>query len=135
MIRRIQILILILATAAAAVSVSNRLRAEEPDSVYEKLDLFGQALSIIRNQYVRDVDITELIYGAIEGMVEKLDAHSSFLPPRAFQEMQVETQGEFGGIGIEITLRENWLTIVSPIDDTPASRAGLKRRSHHRDRR
>lgn len=112
-------------SVAAGLALSGRIRAEISDEIYAKLDLFGDALAIVQNHYVKDVDVTDLVYGAIEGMLAKLDAHSSFLPPRAFNEMQVETRGEFGGIGIEITVRDNWLTIVAPIEDTPASRAGL----------
>lgn len=124
--RTMQIAAVMTLSIAAGLALSGRIRAEIADEVYAKLDLFGDAMAIVQNHYVKEVDITELIYGAIEGMLAKLDAHSSFLPPRAFNEMQVETRGEFGGIGIEITVRDNWLTIVSPIEDTPASRAGLQ---------
>lgn len=124
--RTLQILAVMVFSAAVGLFAADRLRAEISDNVYAKLDLFSDALAIVQNHYVKEVDITDLIYGAIEGMLAKLDAHSSFLPPRAFNEMQVETKGEFGGIGIEITVRDNWLTVVSPIEDTPASRAGLQ---------
>jgi len=119
-------LAVLLGAATLGVGVAHSIRAAIGDEIYETLDLFGDALALVRNNYVRDVTPQDLIYGAIEGMVNQLDAHSSFMPPRAFQEMQVETSGEFGGVGIEITIRDDWLTVVSPIEDTPASRAGLQ---------
>ena len=77
-------------------------------------------------RYVEDVDMTTLIYGAIEGMLEKLDPHSSFLTPEYFAEMNIETQGSFGGLGIEITNKDDYIHIISPIEDTPAWDAGLR---------
>lgn len=124
--RHSRIFFVLVASVAVGVGAAHKLRAEVDRDLYSRLDLLGDALAILQNHYVRELDPQELIYGAIEGMISKLDAHSSFLPPRAFQEMQVETQGEFGGIGIEITLRDDWLTIVAPIEGTPAARAGLE---------
>ncbi|MBN1141095.1 MAG: S41 family peptidase [Deltaproteobacteria bacterium] len=100
--------------------------APERDELYRDLKLFTDVLSLVRENYVDEVETGRLIQGAINGMLLTLDPHSSFMPPDVYREMQDETRGEFGGIGIEITIRDNVLTIVSPIEDTPADRAGLK---------
>jgi len=97
---------------------------------YEHLKIFSDALSLIQKNYVDEVDLQQAMYNAIEGMVSKLDPHSSFMPPEIYREMEVETKGKFGGLGIEITLRDGLLTVVAPIDDTPAFRAGLKTGDH-----
>jgi len=97
-----------------------------PDQNYEQLQVFADVLEKIQQNYVEEVDMQSLIYGAIDGMLKTLDAHSSFLRPDLYKELQVETKGSFGGLGIEITIRDGILTIVSPIEDTPAFRAGLQ---------
>ncbi|MDO9462561.1 MAG: S41 family peptidase, partial [Deltaproteobacteria bacterium] len=93
---------------------------------YEKLKLFADVLDIVEKNYVEEVKTGDLIYGSIKGMLETLDPHSSFMTPDDFKELQVETKGIFSGIGIEITLKDGILTIVSPIEGTPAYNAGLK---------
>ncbi len=95
-------------------------------SDYQELQLFTDVLTIVKRSYVEEVPVKDLIYGAIDGMLASLDPHSSFMSPEIYKEMKVDTRGEFGGLGIEISLRDNLLTIVSPIEDTPASRAGLQ---------
>lgn len=97
---------------------------KSPD--YKELKLFRQVMEIVRKNYVKDVTDKELIQGAIGGMLQSLDAHSSFLTEEMFKELQVETKGEFGGLGIEITLDGGILTVVSPIEDTPAFKVGIK---------
>lgn len=97
-----------------------------PDETYEKLRIFTDVLEKVQQNYLEPVDSKKLIYGAIKGMLETLDPHSAFLDPDIYKELQVETKGSFGGLGIEITIRDGILTIVSPIEDTPAFRAGLK---------
>nr|WP_281047613.1 S41 family peptidase [Syntrophotalea carbinolica] len=92
---------------------------------YEELEQFTDVLTIIQKSYVEEVSMDKLIEGAINGMLGVLDPHSSYLSPDMFREMQIDTSGEFGGLGIEITLKEGVLTIVSPIEDTPADRMGL----------
>jgi carboxyl-terminal processing protease len=94
-------------------------------AAYEQLKLFTEVMSIVENQYVDEVSPRELVYNAIKGTLRGLDPHSSFLDPDSYKEMQVETSGSFGGLGIEITLRDDILTVVSPIEGTPAYRAGL----------
>jgi len=95
-------------------------------SEYKPLKQFSQVMDLIEKSYVQEVDREELVKGAIEGMLRNLDPHSGYLDKDAFQEMQVETSGEFTGVGIEITLQNGRLTVVSPIEDTPAYEAGLK---------
>ena len=93
---------------------------------YEDLKVFTETLTMVKKNYVEEVKTKDLVYGAIKGMLSSLDPHSSFLNPEAFKEMQAETKGEFGGIGIQIGVKEGILTVIAPIEDTPAYRAGLK---------
>ena len=95
-------------------------------STYEHLSLFGDIFDRIREKYVEEVNEEELIRAAINGMLTSLDPHSSYLPPSGFDQMKVQTRGEFGGLGIEVTQEEGYVKVVSPIDDTPAFRAGIK---------
>jgi carboxyl-terminal processing protease len=94
--------------------------------IYEDLRVFADVLGILQKEYVEETKSKDLIYGAVKGMLETLDPHSAFLPPNMFKEMQEETKGRFEGLGIEITLREGVLTVVSPIEDTPAFKAGIQ---------
>ena len=96
------------------------------DNIYKSLDLFGEALSVIQRKYVEYKSPQDLIYGAMNGMLLSLDPYSQFLRPQDYKELLVETEGKFGGLGIEITLKEGLLTIVSPLEGTPAWKAGLK---------
>ena len=97
---------------------------------YSPLKRFSQVLDLVERYYVQDVDRNEMIQGAIQGMLQELDPHSSFMTQDSFREMQIDTSGEFTGIGIEISLVEGRLTVVSPIEDTPAFREGLKSGDH-----
>ena len=103
--------------------------AQEVDrerSTYEQLDLFGDIFERIRSDYVEQVDEVDLIESAINGMLTSLDPHSSYLPPKDFSDMRVQTRGEFGGLGIEVTQENGFVKVVTPIDDTPAARAGIE---------
>ena len=100
--------------------------AAKEKSVYEELDLFGDVFERIRTAYVEPVDDQKLIQAAINGMLSSLDPHSSYLPPEDFDDMQVQTRGEFGGLGIEVTQENGVVKVVSPIEDTPADKAGIK---------
>ncbi|PLS23649.1 S41 family peptidase [Neptunicoccus cionae] len=100
--------------------------AARTKSTYEQLDLFGDIFERIRSAYVEEVDEQELIRSAINGMLTSLDPHSSYLPPEDFDSMQVQTRGEFGGLGIEVTQENGFVKVVSPIDDTPADAAGVQ---------
>ena len=93
---------------------------------YKNLELFQKVLHFIEQNYVEEVKNDTLIRGAIKGMMETLDPHSNFLPPDIFKDIKIDTSGKFGGVGFEITVQDNILTVVAPIDDTPAWRAGLK---------
>ncbi|MEL6679372.1 MAG: S41 family peptidase, partial [Pseudomonadota bacterium] len=99
---------------------------ERQRSTYEYLDLFGNIFERVRAGYVEGVDDRDLIENAINGMLTSLDPHSSYLPPDDFDDMRVSTRGEFGGLGIEVTQEEGFIKVVSPIDDTPASEAGIE---------
>ena len=95
-------------------------------SVYEQLDLFGDVFERIRGQYVEDVEPSELIEAAIDGMLTSLDPHSSYHPPEEADDLRVQTRGEFGGLGIEVTQDEGFVKVVTPMDDTPADAAGVE---------
>jgi carboxyl-terminal processing protease len=109
---------------------NSRGSAAEAKEVYEQLRVFSEALDLVKENYVRDVEDSKLIEGAISGMLKTLDPHSSYLDPDAYKELQVETKGSFGGIGVEITIRDGLLTIVSPLEGTPAYELGLQAGDH-----
>src|SRR3989338_9131112 len=96
------------------------------EELYKELELFEHALSIVRSDYVEEPKAKELIYGALKGMLATLDPYSQFMDPDSYNELKVDTEGEFGGLGIEITIKDDLLTVISPIDGTPAYHAGLK---------
>ncbi len=100
--------------------------ADQEGNVYEQLDLFGDIFERIRSSYVEPVDEKDLIEAAIDGMLASLDPHSSYLPPDDFDDMRVQTRGEFGGLGIEVTQENGFVKVVSPIEGTPAERAGIQ---------
>ncbi len=93
---------------------------------YQRIKTFAETLSLVKKNYVEEVDEKDLVYGAIKGMLNSLDPHSSFMAPEHFKEMQIDTKGEFGGLGIQICIKDKILTIIAPIDDTPAFMAGVK---------
>lgn len=99
---------------------------EEKSATYRQLEIFSNVLSILQENYVEKINTKEVLNGAIRGMLSSLDPHSSYLPPDSFQDLQDETRGSFSGIGIEVTIKNGLLTVVSPIADTPADLAGLK---------
>lgn len=98
----------------------------ESEATYKQLEIFSNVLSILQENYVEEIDSKAALNGAIRGLLFSLDPHSSYLPPESFKELQDETKGSFSGIGIEVTIKNDYLTIVSPIADTPADKAGLK---------
>ena len=106
--------------------VSSATEKKKKDDLYRQVELFSDTLAIIQAEYVDDVEPRNLIYGALKGMLFSLDPHSQFLDPDAYNELKVDTEGKFGGLGIEITVKDGLLTIVTPIEDTPAWKAGLK---------
>lgn len=108
------------------ISSQRRSLAGGGGSDYESIELFTDVMSIIKKSYVEEVDTKKLVYGAINGMLSSLDPHSSFMSPDTYKEMKIETKGTFGGLGIEITVKDGVLTVISPIEDTPAFKAGVK---------
>ena len=102
------------------------VNSEEDKDVYKYLNLFGEAFEKIKNNYVEPVNSKELIESAIEGMLSSLDPHSSYLNDKELNELRVQTKGEFGGLGIEVTLENGFVKVIAPIDDTPAFKAGIK---------
>jgi carboxyl-terminal processing protease len=121
-------LLMLLFGCVAVLAGWSTLRAktaqENPD-IYQYLRLFSDVLNIVEDNYVEKVEAKKVIYGAINGMLRELDPHSSFLKPEDYKELQIETKGKFGGLGIEITLRDGILTVVSPLEGTPADKAGI----------
>ena len=94
--------------------------------IYKKIDLFGEVLEKINKEYVDEINQSESMDSAIDGLLQSLDPYSSYMSPEIFQEMQTETSGEFGGLGIEVSMEAGVVKVISPIDDTPASKAGIK---------
>ncbi len=116
-----------LAALTTVVNVTKTYSATSPSSeIYKQLDLFGDVLERVRSDYVEKPDDTKLIETAINGMLTGLDPHSAYLNAKHFQDMQVQTRGEFGGLGIEVTMEKGVVKVVSPIDDTPAAKAGVR---------
>jgi carboxyl-terminal processing protease len=119
-----------LAALAGVTTVLNVTRTYSATSgnaeIYKQLDLFGDVLERVRSDYVEKPDDSMLIDSAINGMLAALDPHSAYLNPKHFRDMQVQTRGEFGGLGIEVTMENGIVKVVSPIDDTPAAKAGLQ---------
>ncbi|MGH7828572.1 MAG: S41 family peptidase, partial [Candidatus Binatia bacterium] len=97
-----------------------------PEKIYRSLDLFSKVLFLVDRDYVESVDGQDLVYGAIKGMLLTLDPYSLFLTPDVYKELKVDTMGRFGGVGLEITLQKGILTVVTPIEDSPAARAGVQ---------
>lgn len=96
------------------------------DELYQQVGLFSETLAIIQNEYVNDTKPKDLIYGSLRGMLSSLDPHSQFMDPQEYNELKVDTEGKFGGLGIEITIKDDMLTVITPIEDTPAWKAGIK---------
>ncbi|MHB8764955.1 MAG: S41 family peptidase, partial [Deferrisomatales bacterium] len=117
-----------LALAAAAVPWARppEVPVEARDELYRRLKVLSEAMDAVQSNYVEPVTAEDLVHGAIQGILSRLDPHSSFLSADSFREMQEETEGVFGGLGIEVSLRDGKLTVVSPIEGTPADRAGVR---------
>ncbi len=105
---------------------SSAEKSKSSDDLYSKVEIFADALSIIRSEYADEVDSKKLIYGALRGMLESLDDYSQFMDPDEYDEIRIETKGEFAGIGVEISMKDGILTIITPMVGTPAEAAGIK---------
>src|ERR1700680_3558518 len=133
MMRKTSLILLSAATGAAltlfvtqprAVMMGSSARAATSDT-YRQLNLFGDVFERVRSDYVEKPDDSKLVESAISGMLTGLDPHSSYMDAKSFRDMQVQTRGEFGGLGIEVTQEDGLIKVITPIDDTPASRAGI----------
>ena len=118
--------IYILLTFLFLIIFSQNTFSQKKDALYEKLDLFGDILETINNEYFKQINEGEAIDGAINGMLQSLDPYSSYMSPKTFKNMNTETKGEFGGLGIEVTMEGGLVKVITPIDDTPADKAGIK---------
>ncbi len=125
-LRRIALLPCLCLLFPFSSSVLAEISQEENAATYKQLEIFSNVLSILQENYVEEIDTKEVLNGAIRGLLFSLDPHSSYMPPESFKDLQEETQGSFSGIGIEVTIKNDLLTVVSPIADTPADKAGLK---------
>ena len=96
------------------------------NEIYKKIDLFGEVLEKVNKNYVDEIDQSKSMDSAINGLLQSLDPYSAYMSPEIFNEMQTETSGEFGGLGIEVSMESGVVKVISPIDDTPASKAGIK---------
>ena len=110
----------------AFLNFSNKVYSENTDKLYEKIDLFTEVLEKIQNEYVDEVDQSDVMDSAINGVLQSLDPYSAYMNPKIFEEMQTETKGEFGGLGIEVSMEAGIVKVITPIDDTPAANAGIK---------
>ena len=108
------------------LNISNKVYSQNIDKLYEKIDLFGEVLEKIQDEYVEEVDQVEIMDSAINGALQSLDPYSAYMNPEIFEESRTETSGEFGGLGIEVTMEAGVVKVITPIDDTPASKAGIK---------
>lgn len=107
-------------------NISSIAYSQNENKLYDKIDLFGEVLEKIQGEYVSEVDQAEVMDAAINGVLQSLDPYSSYMSPKIFEEMNTETSGEFGGLGIEVSMEAGVVKVITPLDDTPASRAGIK---------
>ena len=122
---QLMVVMILVGLTAQTLYAEESIEEPKPDT-YNKLKVFSEILSLVESDYVESVESDTIINGAIRGMVKALDPHTSYLPPASYKEMQVETTGKFGGLGIEISIRDGVLTVVSPIEETPAFKVGIK---------
>ena len=124
--KRTQAVVNAAVNAAAASDNEATAGAKGADDLYSQVELFSYALTTIMAEYVEPKKARDVIYGALTGMLSSLDPHSQFLTPEDYEELKTDTQGKFGGLGIEISIRDGLLTVVTPIEDTPAWKVGLR---------
>lgn len=111
--------------AVTSIAVSE-IEKKKKDDLFRQVELFSDTLAIIQTDYVDEISSKNLIYGALKGMLASLDPHSQFMDPDTYNELKVDTEGKFGGVGIELTIKDGLLTVITPIEDTPAWKAGIK---------
>tara|TARA_Y100001001_G_scaffold117364_1_gene115160 strand:- start:8 stop:1162 length:1155 start_codon:yes stop_codon:yes gene_type:complete len=117
---------ILIITTIIILNISNKVYSQNVDKLYQKIDLFSEVLEKIQNEYVEEVDQAETMDAAINGALQSLDPYSAYMNPEVFKESQQETSGEFGGLGIEVTMEAGVVKVITPIDDTPAAKAGVK---------
>jgi len=122
-------LLIVLVFISVRLGFSDNKR-KNSDALYKQVELFSDTLAIIQKEYVDDTKTKDLINGALKGMLASLDPHSQFMDPETYEELKVDTQGKFGGLGIEITIKDGLLTVITPMEDTPAWKAGIKANDH-----
>ena len=108
------------------LNILGKVYSQNTGELYKKIDLFSEVLEKIQNEYVEEIDQAEAMYSAINGLLQSLDPYSSYMNQKTFEESETETSGEFGGLGIEVTMESGLVKVITPIDDTPAARAGVK---------
>ena len=108
------------------LGISDKVYSQNIDKLYEKIDLFSEVLEKIQNEYVEEINQADVMDSAINGVLQSLDPYSAYMNPKIFKESQVETSGEFGGLGIEVSMEAGVVKVIAPIDDTPAAKAGIK---------
>lgn len=126
MSKRVVLEILVLSFILSICNFSLGAEREKKEEIYKQMELFSDAFVNIQSDYVEEKNPKDLIYGALKGMLSSLDPHSQFLTPEEYKELKEETRGEFGGLGMEITIRDGLLTVVTPLEDTPAWKVGIK---------
>ena len=117
---------ILIITTIILLNISNKVYSQNVNTLYEKIDLFSEVLEKIQNEYVEEVDQAETMDAAINGALQSLDPYSAYMNPEVFKESQQETSGEFGGLGIEVSMEAGVVKVITPIDDTPAAKAGVK---------
>ena len=117
---------ILIITTIIILNISNKVYSQNVNKLYEKIDLFSEVLEKIQNEYVEEVDQAETMDAAINGALQSLDPYSAYMNPEVFKESQQETSGEFGGLGIEVSMEAGVVKVITPIDDTPAAKAGVK---------
>ena len=117
---------IIITSTVIILNFFNIAYSQNLDKLYEKIDLFSEVLEKVQNEFVEEVDQSEVMDAAINGVLQSLDPYSAYMNPKTFKEMQTETSGKFGGLGIEISMEAGVVKVITPIDDTPAARAGIK---------
>ena len=117
---------ILIITTIIILNISNKVYSQNVDKLYQKIDLFSEVLEKIQNEYVEEVDQAETMDAAINGALQSLDPYSAYMNPEVFKESQQETSGEFGGLGIEVSMEAGVVKVITPIDDTPAAKAGVK---------
>ena len=126
MIKKFTLKYILIVITVILLNIFNTAYSQKKDKLYEKIDLLGEVLEKIQDEYVDEIDQAEVMDFAINGILQSLDPYSAYMNPEIYKEMQTDTSGEFGGLGIEVSMESGVVKVITPIDDTPASRVGVK---------